>query len=192
MHGHKIVNQNALYFLTISVVGWLDVFSRPAYRDILLDSFRHCQQEKGLVVNAYVIMSNHLHLIAYAKEGYALSDILRDFKKYTGKQIIKQIIQNPKESRSEWMLRLFKYYAKYNNDNNTYQFWQKDNHPVALSSPDWIFQKLNYIHQNPVKNGLVERPEHYLYSSASQYLNQDGLLKVSVIDLGFTDGYVPI
>ena len=192
MHGHKIVNQNALHFLTMTVVGWLDVFSRQAYRDVLLDSFRHCQQEKGLVVNAYVIMSNHLHLIAYTKEGYLLSDILRDFKKYTSKQIIKQIIENPKESRAEWMLRLFKYYAKNNNNNETYQFWQNDNHPVELSSPNWIFEKLNYIHQNPVKNGLVEQPEHYLFSSARQYLGQEGLLEVSVIDLGFTEGYVPV
>ncbi|PSR11595.1 MAG: transposase [Bacteroidetes bacterium] len=192
MHGHKIVNQNALHFLTMTVVGWLDVFSRQAYRDVLLDSFRHCQQEKGLVVNAYAIMSNHLHLIAYTKEGYLLSEILRDFKKYTSKQIIKQIIENPKESRAEWMLRLFKYYAKNNNNNETYQFWQNDNHPVELSSPNWIFEKLNYIHQNSVKNGLVEQPEHYLYSSARQYLGQEGLLEVSVIDLGFTEGYVPV
>ena len=83
-------------------------------------------------------------------------------------------------------------YVQNNNNNETYQFWQNDNHPVELSSPDWIFEKLNYTHQNPVKNGLVERPEDYLYSSARQYLGQEGLLDVSVIDLGFTEGYVPV
>ena len=118
MHGHKIVNQNGLHFLTMTVVGWLDVFTRQQYRDIVIDSLKYAQKEKGLVVNAYVIMSNHLHLIGYAKEGYQLSNILRDVKKHTAKQIIKDITQNTKESRAEWMLRLFKYYAK-NNKNNT-------------------------------------------------------------------------
>lgn len=184
MHGHKIVNQNALHFLTMTVVGWLDVFSRPIYRDIILDSFKYCQQEKGLVINAYVVMSNHIHWIGYAKEGYELSNIIRDFKKHTAKQIIKQMLENSKESRAEWMLRLFKYYAKFNNDNTTYQFWKKGNHPEELYSTEWIFQKLNYIHQNPVRNKLVEEPSHYLYSSARQYENQKGLLEVELIDMG--------
>lgn len=101
MHGHKIINQNGLHFLTMTTVGWVDTFTRQGYREILIDSLRHCQKNKGLVINAYVIMSNHLHLIGYAKEGYELSAIVRDFKKFTSKQIIQYLIQNTKESRSE-------------------------------------------------------------------------------------------
>ena len=135
-------------------------------------------------------MSNHIHLIAHARAAFRLSDVLRDFKKFTAKQIIQMVIQNPQESRAEWMLRLFKYHAKYKSDHETYQFWQKDNHPVELKSPKWINQKLNYIHLNPVRNGLVESPEHYLYSSARQYVGQKGLLSIELLDLGFTDGYI--
>lgn len=190
MNRHKITNQNGLHFLILTVVGWLDVFTRKQYRDLLLESLAYCQQRKGLVINTYVIMSNHIHLVAYAKESYELSNILRDFKKFTAKNIIQDIIQNPHESRSEWMLRLFKYHAKYKKDNETFQFWKKPNHPVELISPKWILQKINYIHLNPVRSGLVEEPEHYLYSSARQYAGETGLLDVEVIDLGATEGYV--
>jgi REP element-mobilizing transposase RayT len=101
MHGHKIINQNGLHYLTLTTVGWVDVFTRVDYRDVLIESLNYCQKHKGLVINAYVIMSNHVHLICYAKEGYRLSDILRDFKTFTSKTITKDIIQNTTESRSE-------------------------------------------------------------------------------------------
>ena len=138
MNGHKIVNQNALHFLTITVVGWIDVFTREQYCTILIDSLKHCQKEKGLVISAFVLMSNHIHLICYVKEPFKLSEVIRDFKKFTSKSIISAIEANNKESRKEWMLRLFKYYAKYNKNNKTYQFWQQDNKPMELESPKWI------------------------------------------------------
>jgi putative transposase len=184
MGGHKIHNQNSLHFLTITTVGWVDIFTRSSYRDIVINSLRFCQLRKGLVVNAYVIMSNHIHLIAYAREGYELSAIIRDFKKFTATTILKTIIQNSGESRSEWMLRLFKYHAKHNSSNDTYQLWQKGNHPIELVSPKWIWQKLNYIHLNPVRAGLVENPEDYLYSSAGYYERGMGILEVEILDLG--------
>lgn len=118
MHGHKIVNQNHIHFITPTIVGWVDVFTKKIYRDIVIDSLIYCQQVKGLNIHAYVIMSNHLHLVISASEGYELSNIIRDFKKHTSKQIIKTILETAEESRSEWMLRLFKYYAKYNKNNS--------------------------------------------------------------------------
>ena len=123
-----------------------------------------------------------MHMIAYSPESN-LSDIIRDFKKYTSKQIIKKIIENPKESRAEWMLRLFKYYAKYNKNNTTYQFWKQDNKPTELINPKWINQKINYIHLNPPRAGIVELPEHYIYSSARNYMGESGILKLEVIDV---------
>ena len=190
MQGHKIINQNGLHYLTLTVVGWLDVFSRQEYRDMILDSLKYCQKEKGLVVNAYVVMSNHLHLIAYAKEGFKLSAILRDFKKFTAKQIIQAITNNPKESRTSWLLTHFIEFGNLNKDNKTFQFWQRGNHPIELESPKWIYQKIDYIHLNPVRNGLVDYPEHYLYSSARDYLGQKGLLNIEVIDIGVSEGYL--
>ena len=113
-------------------------------------------------------MSNHLHLIASARNK-DLSGVLRDFKKFTSKQIIQAIIENEQESRKEWMLRIFSETGQENSRNTNYQFWQQDNQPQELYSSAFIFQKINYIHNNPVAAGIVERPEHYLYSSAKDY-----------------------
>lgn len=182
MHGHKISCQHSLYFLTFTIVGWIDVFSRQSYRDIVIESLKYCQKEKGLHINAFVIMSNHLHLIAHSPEN-RLSDIIRDFKKFTSRQITKSILQNPGESRSVWMLKLFKYNARFNKKNESFQFWRKDNNPVELFNPKWIQQKINYIHQNPVRAAIVEKPEHYINSSARNYLDKSGILDVEVIDM---------
>lgn len=104
--GYKIRDQQAIHFITFAVVEWVDVFTRKAYRDILIDSLRHCQEQKGLVLYAWCIMSNHVHLLASAKENN-LSDLLRDFKKFTSKQILAAIQSNETESRKDWMLRIF-------------------------------------------------------------------------------------
>ncbi len=192
MNGHKIINQNALHYITLTVVGWIDVFTRKVYKDDLINSLRYCIKEKGLNVHAYVIMSNHMHVILSAKEGYVLSYIVRDFKRHTAKTIIERILTTKEESRSEWMLKLFKYYAKYNKNNSKYQFWGRDNKPVELSSPKWINQKLAYIHLNPVRAGIVENTEEYNYSSSGNYNGEDGKLEVELLDIGVTEGYVEV
>ena len=181
MNGHKLVNQNHMHFITPTIVGWCDVFTRKVYKEIVIDSLKYCIEHKGLIVFAYVIMSNHLHLIVAAKEGYQLSNIIRDFKRHTSKAIIKEISKNYKESRKEWMLRLFKYFAKYNENNSTYQVWKRDNYPIELVKEEWIFQKLNYIHQNPVRAGITAKPTDYLYSSARNYSKLKSPLDVELI-----------
>ncbi|NTS40712.1 transposase [Flavisolibacter sp. BT320] len=166
--GYKIRDQQAIHFITFAVVEWVDVFTRKAYRDILIDSLRHCQQQKGLVLHAWCIMSNHVHLLVSA-HGNNLSDILRDFKKFTSKQIITAIQANEHESRKAWMLRIFQQGGEANGRNKTYQFWRQDNGPKECFSPAFTAQKIDYIHSNPVEAGLVEKPEDYLYSSAKAY-----------------------
>ena len=183
MHGHKIVNQQNLHFITPTVVGWLDIFTRKIYKDIIIDSLKYCIDNKGLSVHAYVIMSNHVHLVISARDDHRLSDIIRDFKRHTSKAVIAEILSNPKESRQEWMVRLLKYFAKFNKNNKTYQLWRRDNHPVELASDKWIATKINYIHLNPVRAGLVGKAEHYLYSSAADYYESSGLLPIDIIEL---------
>ena len=192
MSKYKIHNQKGLHFLTLTVVGWVDVFTRADYRDVLIDSLKHCIEKKGLMVYAYVIMSNHIHLIAQsASETQTLSDIIRDFKSFTAKQINKKI-QDVKtgESRREWLTYLFGYFARGNQRNRTFQFWQSDNHPIELWSPRVIEQKLAYIHWNPVQAKIVASPSHYLYSSASNYFEGTGILEVSVIPPMSEIGYL--
>ena len=192
MSRYKILAQHGLNFVTLTVVDWVDVFIRKSYKDLLLDSLRHCQKEKGLVVYAYVIMSSHIHLIVEASGSTPLSDILRDFKKFTAKTILNEIEHGGYESRREWMLHRFAYHGKNVVGNRKYQFWQSDNHPILLYTLPVLAQKIGYIHLNPVKEGCVLEAEHFPYSSASNYMTETGLLVVAVVDLPMTwVGYVP-
>src|SRR5262245_29182994 len=177
--GYKIRNKKEVHFVSFAVVEWVDVFTRKEYRDIVINSLKFCQKEKGLLLHGWCIMSNHVHLIASARHEN-LSDILRDFKKFTSKKIIAAIERSQIESRRDWMLAIFKAQAEKNSNNVYYQLWRQDNQPIELYSPDFTVQKLNYIHNNPIEAGLVNKPEDYLYSSAKSYLHagQAGLLEV--------------
>jgi len=159
------ISEGNVYFLTITVVDWVDVFTRHVYKHEIVNALRYCQQSKGLELYAWVIMSNHIHLIAGTKDGFNLSDILRDFKKYTSKKIV-ELIQTENESRKDWLLKMFSFYAKENSQYSNYHIWQYTNHPVPLFSNEVITQKVNYIHDNPVRAGIVTDATCYKYSSA--------------------------
>jgi putative transposase len=179
--GYIIHDQQAMYYLTFTIVGWIDVFTRQSYRDIMIESFKHCQREKGLHLHAYVIMSNHVHLIVSVDEGFTVSDFIRDCKKFTSKKILHEIENSGIESRKDWMLHQFKYYASLHTRNEKYQLWEQDNHPIELSSPAFIQQKIDYIHDNPVAAGLVYKAEDYIYSSASNYAGIDQIIDVDCL-----------
>ena len=179
--GYKIRNQDAIHFVTFQVINWMDVFTRQSYRDILIDSFKFCKEHKGLNIHAFVIMSNHLHAILSSNVS-DLSGTIGAFKTHTSKQIIKSIEDYGQgESRKAWMLGQMKYYAKDNKRNSNYQFWTQENHPEELFSNSFKDQKLDYIHMNPVRAGLVEEPWHYLYSSARAYCDMDCLLEIDYL-----------
>ena len=179
--GYKIFNQNEPHFLTFTAVGWIDLFTRQIYRDIFLDSLRYCQDEKGLVINAYVIMSNHVHIVARTKPPFELSAVIRDLKSFTTKTFIK-VIETPKESRQVWLLNTMSFYANNNKRNSNYQFWTHDNHPMEINTLPFATQKINYIHNNPVKAGLVKKSWHFQYSSASNYISKGGLIDIEIIE----------
>ncbi len=175
MSGYRISDQHALHFVTFTIVEWIDVFTRRVYRDIVLDSLRYCQASKGLHVHAWVIMSNHVHAILSTPET-ELSDVIRDFKGHTSKAIVKAV-QQENESRREWMLVRFTMNAIATARNDKFKVWTHDNHPLQLQSYT-IKQRVEYIHQNPVRAGWVDQPRDYLYSSARDYQDEQGLLKV--------------
>jgi putative transposase len=158
--GYIIHDQQAIYYMTFTVVGWIDIFTRERYREI---------------------MSNHVHLIASVDEGRTISDFVRDCKKFTAKKILDDIETNGIESRREWILHQFKYYASQHSRNEKYQLWEHDNHFIELSSPAFTQQKIDYIHQNPVRAGLVYRAEDYIYSSASNYAGIDQIMDVDCL-----------
>ncbi len=183
--GYKIRDQHDVYFITFAVVQWVDVFSRYCYVETVLNSLTFCIKEKGLNLHAWCIMTNHLHLIVSAKNGN-LSDILRDFKSFTSKKILQQIDDNKEESRKSWLLWLFKQAGNENSRNENYQFWQQENQPIQLETVNFTLTKLNYLHNNPVKAGLVEKPEDYLLSSARDYNGGKGLLPIEHLTAGYT------
>ena len=157
------IEEGKPYFITYTLVDWIDLFTRECYVNILVDSIRYCQQQKGLEVYAYVIMPSLVHMIARC-EG-KLSNILRDMKEHTSKMIIRELLENPQESRREWLLE--KFTISEQDQKRQYRVWQAGNHPEELYSDRFIDQKEKYIHMNPVEVGIVSRPEHYRLSSAS-------------------------
>ncbi|MFT3823384.1 MAG: transposase [Chitinophagaceae bacterium] len=177
--GFRIRNQGAMHFLTFTITGWIDIFSRQRYRDLVIDSFQYCRKHKDLQVGAYVIMSNHIHTIWTAKHSN-LSDIVRDFKTFTSKAICKSIEQEP-ESRREWLLHMFKFYANQTVSNDYYKVWSSNNHPEEIFSDPFLKTKLNYTHQNPVRAGLVSEPSDYLYSSAANYEKGKGIMEIDYL-----------
>ncbi len=178
--GYKIDNPTGTYYLTFQVMDWVDIFTRKIYRDIVLESFEYCRKEKGMLLWAYVIMSNHVHVILSTKNGN-LPDFIRDFKRYTATKIIKAI--SPKvEPRENWMLKRFEFASQKNVRNGEHQFWTHENHPVEIFTHDFLMQKLQYIHLNPVRAGLVEKPEEWMYSSARNYSDRPALIEIDFYD----------
>lgn len=178
---YHIVDQTAIYFLTFTVVDWLDVFTRKEHRLVVVDSLNFCVDQKGLVVHAWVIMSNHLHLIIRARDGLRISDIIRDFKRHTANTIIRNIQEQP-ESRGEWLLDRMAAAAEHIKRNDHFKFWRDDNHAMWLESSKFIHRKLAYGHENPVNEQLVAHAEDYLFSSAGDYAGRAGLVKVELLD----------
>ncbi|MBB2146325.1 transposase [Pedobacter sp. LMG 31464] len=158
---YTIKNQKGQYFITCTVNQWVDIFTRDIYREIVLDSIRHCHQNKGLQVYGWVLMSNHIHMIVSSNKN-KLSDIVRDFKKYTATKIVEAITNNTNESRKRWLLWLLV-------SEGEISFWQEGYYGEEIFSASFFETKLNYIHQNPVRAGLVEKEEEYVYSSCGDY-----------------------
>lgn len=171
------VGEDAIpHFVTFSVIGWIDVFSREIYKQEFVKSLEYCINKKELQLHAWVIMTNHVHLIISSRTN-KLEDIVRDLKKFTSRQIIKCIEENRQESRKEWMLSIFRHAASTNINNTLHQFWKQDYHPIELNSVDKTNKRLNYLHENPVRSGLVWHPWEYKYGSGiDYYTDSKGLL----------------
>ena len=175
-----IQDQHATHFLTFTVIDWVDVFTRVDYRHIITDSLNFAVAERGMECFAWVLMSNHMHLVAHTNPPFKLSDFIRDFKKHTSKKIV-SAIQDINESRREWLLHRFVYAAKSTGRAENYKFWQDGSHPIYLDgSSERYRQRVNYTHQNPVRQLIVENASDYLYSSARDYEGRKGLVKVNV------------
>ena len=174
----RINDPEAYYFCTDTIVGWQYVFTSREFFDIIIDSFKFCQKEKGLLVHAYVIMPNHVHTILSTQHGN-LPDIIRDYKRFTSKEITRLLL----EQENNRLTQYFAGAAALADHGNDFKVWQTGSHPESLISGDFFMQKLNYIHNNPVRKGFVELPEHWLYSSARNYvLGDQSIIQIDILE----------
>ena len=167
---YKFTQTNAPYFMTLTVLQWLPVFTRPETIQILLDAFKYLANE-GLKLYAYVVLENHVHLIAQSDK--IDKDISR-FKSFTAKKLISYL----KENNLKMIVDQLAFFKKAHKTARTYQFWQEGVHPEQIQGEEMMRLKVEYIHNNPVQRGYVDRPEHWRYSSARNYLGMEGVIEV--------------
>ncbi len=168
---YKIVDRVAPHFLTATVVNWLPLLNAPIIVQILLNSLRFLQENDRIIVYAYVIMENHLHLVAPAAE---LSQEMANFKSFTARQIIDRYQMR----QATHILDQLAFHKRLYKQDRDYQFWQEGSHPQQIDGLEMMRQKVEYIHNNPVRRGWVDRPTDWRYSSARSYAGQEGLLSV--------------
>jgi len=168
---YRIFEQQQPHFLTCTVVAWLPIFSRPPFVDIVLDSWRFLQRERGVRIFGYVILENHLHWIASAD---GLSERLGQFKSYTARRIIDEM-----ERRGfSTLLEELRYFKLRHKIDQAYQLWQEGSHPQQIDGEEMMGQKLEYMHGNPLRRGYVDEDVHWRYSSARNYAGMKGLIEV--------------
>ncbi|MFV2068225.1 MAG: transposase [Pirellulales bacterium] len=168
---YRIFETEYPYFLTDTVVAWLPVFSQPRLVDIILDSWRFLQRERGVHLFGYVIMENHLHWIASAEK---LSEQVARFKSYTARRIIDTM----QDAGYRTLLQELQFFKLRHKTDQTYQLWQEGSHPQQIQNDEMMWQKLEYIHNNPLRRGYIDDPAHWRYSSARNYAGQPGLIDI--------------
>ena len=169
---YKIFETEFPYFLTCTIVGWLPVFTRPETVQIVLNSWRFLQDSGRIKLYGYVILENHLHLVASAEN---LSKEIGDFKSFTARKIIDFL----EERNVETLLKQLQWHKARHKIDHDYQVWQEGSHPQQIQNDEMMLQKLEYIHQNPVARGYVDEAVHWRWSSARNYAGLPALIPVT-------------
>ena len=164
------------HFLTCTTIEWMPIFSKPELVQVLFDSLNFLQRHQRLVLYSYVVMENHCHFIASAEN---LTKEIGHFKSFTARSIIDWLREN--QPQSYWLNR-FKDAKLRHKTQQDYQLWQEGCHPQGIVSAEMLRQKLEYIHNNPVERGYVDDPAHWRYSSYRNYMGDEGVLPVTLLD----------
>ena len=167
---YKFTEPDQAHFMTLTVLHWIPVFTRPETVEIVFSSLRHLMAE-GLKLHAYVVLENHIHIVAQSKQ---LDRDMARLKSYTARQLLSYL----QKGNVKTILDQLAFYKKAHKEDRQYQFWQEGVHPELIQSEEMMRQKIDYIHNNPVKRGYVDVAEHWRYSSARSYAGQAGLLEV--------------
>lgn len=173
--------QHNCHYLTFNVVDWIDIFVRPVFKQIIVESLNHFIEKKGLTVYAWCLMTNHLHLLAQTKQDSGLSTLADDFKKFTTKIILEDIVAEP-EIRRNWVMKKFEEASTAMKLLDKFQVWQSPVNSIYidLHDEDLVIEQIEYIHNNPVRDRIVIHAEDYLHSSARDYVGTRGLVNVSI------------
>ncbi len=177
---YRIRDNSQPYFITASVLSWFDIFSSAVIREIILNSLKYCQEQKGLEIYAWCLMPTHIHLVARAKSGATLSAIVRDFKAYTSKEISNQLLTG--DDREQTIARMMESAAQLYRKTIAHKVWQDGYHPVELYNARIAWQKIDYVHNNPVKAKISKSPQEYEFSSARNYIGLPGLIEVTIYE----------
>ncbi|GAB4253964.1 MAG: hypothetical protein Kow0065_00530 [Methylomicrobium sp.] len=170
---YTITEPNKPHFLTCTVLEWLPVFTRPETVQIVLDCWQYQCKEQGMKLYGFVVLENHLHFVAQSER---LDKCVHSFKSYTARKIIDYLDKH----RVERILTRLRFAKRAHKTDRTHQFWQEGTHAELILNDEMMRQKLEYIHNNPVKRGYVAKPEHWRYSSAANYFGGEPLLDVDL------------
>jgi putative transposase len=177
---NHIQGRQACYFITFNTVDWVDVFIRPVYKQVIVHTLNHFIDNKGLTVYAWSLMTNHLHLLAQAREGYVIAEIEKEFKSFTTTKILEAIDTEP-EARKDWMLKRFENFSNMLGLLKKFHVWQSSSNPVFIDmkKTELLIDHILFIHENPVRDRFVDTAADYPYSSARDYAGMKGLVKIA-------------
>ncbi len=159
-------SENVPFFCTITVLDWVPVFLDARYIEPLIESLRFCRANKGMQLYAYVVMPHHVHMIVAANDIHAL---FRDFKRFTSRTVHERLMADGRETILAWLNRTAQPARR---ERGEFSFWQDGFHPQEIHTRAVFEQKLRYIHENPVRKGLVAGAEDWWYSSAAWYAEE--------------------
>lgn len=162
MSGFRMYEKEYPHFLTLTLVEWMPLFRWPQYQRVVIDSLRFCQREKGLRIHTYVLMLDHLHLLASCDQD--LSKVIGQLKSFTSCEI-SGLLRAENRRLSIWLAKD----AARKQGEGDHKIWQDGNHPEQVYSQAFCEQKIQYIHENPVRIDLVAEPHYWLHSSAAFY-----------------------
>jgi len=171
-----------LYFVTTTVIGRKEILSNTPIAKIILQSLDFLRKDGRIKLFSYVIMPDHLHLVIlpleYKGRNQTISDLMRDFKKFTSKRIIEKLKEHKREALLSFFSRSAKAYR-----GQMYKVWEEGFFDENIYTQDFLNQKIQYIHHNPVKKGLVKEPEDYPFSSAKNFISKGkSFLEIDELD----------
>ena len=171
---------HACYFITFNTVDWVDIFIRPVYKQIIVHSLNYFIDHKGLNVYAWCLMTNHLHLLAQARGNGVIAEIEKEYKSFTTKKILEDIDTEP-AIRKDWMMAHFENFGNMLGLLKKFHVWQTCSSPIFidLNKRESLIEQIEIIHNNPVRDRIVDTAADYLYSSARDYAGMKGLVRIT-------------